>query len=59
MIWNKNVFQNYTLVGEKAASVSNAICTQKELVSVHVVVLKFIFSHPQLAVACAISHAIY
>ena len=63
MIWSKNVFQNYTLVGEKAAYFKcNLHPKIAGLGSLHVVVLKFMLTHPHLprkAVACAISHAVY
>ena len=62
IIWNKNVFQNYTLVGEKAAYFKcNLHPKGVGLGSLHVVI-KFILTHPHLpkkAVVCAISHAIY
>ena len=44
MIWSKNVFQNNTLVGEKAAYFKcNLHPKRAGLGSLHVVVLKFIF----------------
>ena len=45
MIWSKNVFQTYTLVGEKAAYFKcNLHPKRAGLGSQHVVVLKFVLT---------------